>query len=150
MMNCSSRLLVYKGFFHIGFRLPKLVYFENYYFLENYIQKEDLSMKIITWNVNGYRAAWKKGFYDWFSQADPDILCIQEIKAKTEQLDASQLALPGYSSTWNPAQRPGYSGVAMFIRNSLLPQTPIPEAGIPDERFDDEDRKSTRLNSSHT
>ena len=97
-------------------------------------------MKIITWNINGYRAAWKKGFLDWFRTEQPDVLCIQEIKAKTEQLTTEQLMLEGYDCTWNPAQRPGYSGTAMFIKKGLTDPMPMAQLGIPDERFDDEGR----------
>jgi exodeoxyribonuclease-3 len=73
-------------------------------------------MKITTWNVNGYRAISGKGFSAWLEQANPDILCLQEIKSKPEQLTEQQLNIPGYLIHWNPAERPGYSGVATFVR----------------------------------
>ncbi len=95
-------------------------------------------MKIITWNVNGYRAAWKKGFADWLTKESPDVLCVQEIKGRPDQFTEEQRNLPGYTAVWNPAIRPGYSGVAMFIRDGLNIGNVM--AGIPDERFDDEGR----------
>lgn len=73
-------------------------------------------MHICTWNINGFRAAWGKGFKEWLVKESPDILCLQEIKAKPEQLTAEQLNIPGYTVQWNPAQRPGYSGVATFFK----------------------------------
>ena len=76
--------------------------------------------KLISWNVNGIRAACKKGFLDWFRKESPDVLCLQEIKAQEIQVPADLLKLPGYTSHWNPAQRPGYSGVAVFTRVPAL------------------------------
>ncbi|HWQ03871.1 MAG TPA: exodeoxyribonuclease III [Longilinea sp.] len=73
-------------------------------------------MKITTWNVNGLRAVVKKGFRDWVAKDAPDVLCLQEIKARPEQLTDDLREIPGYASFWNPAQRPGYSGVASFVR----------------------------------
>ncbi|MBF0492550.1 MAG: exodeoxyribonuclease III [Deltaproteobacteria bacterium] len=93
-------------------------------------------MKLISWNVNGLRAVATKGFHDWLAQTDPDILGLQEIKCKTEQLTPLLKEFPGYHSYWNPAQRPGYSGVALFTK-----QKPIEvqlSLGIP--HFDDEGR----------
>jgi exodeoxyribonuclease III len=75
-------------------------------------------MKITTWNVNGYRAVLKKGFKDSIALIDPDILCLQEIKVKTEQLTDEERDIPGYSGVWNSAERPGYSGVALFAKDS--------------------------------
>jgi exodeoxyribonuclease III len=63
--------------------------------------------KIISWNVNGIRAILKKNFLDYLTAEDPDILCIQEIKARQEQVE---LSLEGYHAFWNSAERPGYSG----------------------------------------
>src|SRR3990172_6109646 len=67
-------------------------------------------IKIISWNVNGLRAAIKKGFEEFVRKKEPDILCLQEIK--TEKLDI----LPDYESFWNPAQKKGYSGTAVFTK----------------------------------
>jgi len=70
-------------------------------------------MKLISWNVNGIRAALKKGFLDFVEQADPDILCIQEMRALPEQVD---LPMDGYHVFWNPAEKKGYSGTAIFSK----------------------------------
>ncbi len=73
-------------------------------------------MKIYSWNVNGIRAAQKKGFLEWLAKEDPDILCVQETKAHPEQLDAFILNPPGYHVYWNAAEKKGYSGVATFTK----------------------------------
>ncbi len=73
-------------------------------------------MKIICWNVNGVRAAVKKGMLEFLERESPDIFCIQETKAKTNQLSAEVLDPPGYYGIWNSAERPGYSGVAIFSK----------------------------------
>ena len=72
--------------------------------------------KIITYNVNGIRSAIKKGFLDWIKSVDADILCLQEIKAQPEQLDLSVFSDLGYHSFLYPAQKKGYSGVAIFSK----------------------------------
>src|SRR5918912_91745 len=69
-------------------------------------------MKIITWNVNGLRAALNKGALNWIWEEQPEILCLQEIKVRPEQLKEEQRSFPGYDVIWNPAERAGYSGVA--------------------------------------
>jgi exodeoxyribonuclease III len=76
-------------------------------------------MKITTWNVNGFRAVLKKNFLQSVATLDPDILCLQEIKAKKEQVTEDQIQIPGYSFLWNSADRPGYSGVATYIKNHI-------------------------------
>ncbi len=73
-------------------------------------------MKITTWNVNGIRAAINKGFHDWITNYDTDVLCLQEIKALSEQVPEVQRELPGYYAFWNSAVRKGYSGVASYSR----------------------------------
>lgn len=77
-------------------------------------------MKIITWNVNGLRASLNKGALKWAWDQQPDILCLQEIKVRPEQLKDEQRSFPGYEVIWNPAERLGYSGVATFLRNPCL------------------------------
>lgn len=69
-------------------------------------------MKITTWNVNGIRAATKKGVFNWISDNNADVVCLQEIKAKNEQIDLNPIHDAGYKCICNPAERPGYSGVA--------------------------------------
>lgn len=73
-------------------------------------------MKIQTWNVNGIRAAAKKGFEKWFGDASADVVCLQEIKATPEQLDEFLLHPKRYHSFWHPAEKPGYSGVAIYSK----------------------------------
>lgn len=77
-------------------------------------------MKIITWNVNGLRAVLNKGALRWAWEQQPDILCLQEIKVRPDQLNDAQRNFPGYEVLWNPAERPGYSGVATFLRALCL------------------------------
>ncbi|WP_291865023.1 exodeoxyribonuclease III [Maribacter sp.] len=74
-------------------------------------------MKIISYNVNGIRAALKKGFIEWLLAADPDVICLQEIKANKDQLDLDVFAQAGYAyNYWFSAQKKGYSGVAILAK----------------------------------
>ena len=74
-------------------------------------------MKIVSYNVNGIRAALKKGFLDWLVAANPDVICLQEIKAQEDQLDLSLFEAAGYPYTyWFSAQKKGYSGVAILSK----------------------------------
>jgi len=74
-------------------------------------------MKIISYNVNGIRAALKKGFLDWLKAANPDVICIQETKAHKEQLDLSLFEAAGYAyHYWFSAQKKGYSSVAVLCK----------------------------------
>jgi exodeoxyribonuclease-3 len=73
-------------------------------------------MRIISYNVNGIRAAITKGFYDWLAEANPDILCIQETKAQPEQIDLFKFKELGYDACINSAQKKGYSGTAVFSK----------------------------------
>lgn len=74
-------------------------------------------MKIISYNVNGIRAAIKKGFLEWLTQANPDVICIQETKAHKEQLDLSLFEDAGYPyHFWYSAQKKGYSSVAILSK----------------------------------
>lgn len=73
-------------------------------------------MKITTWNVNGIRAVVNKNGFDWVDEYDPDVLCLQEIKAKPEQIPEDLRAKQGYKVVWNSAERPGYSGTAVFYK----------------------------------
>ncbi|PQJ80377.1 exodeoxyribonuclease III [Polaribacter porphyrae] len=74
-------------------------------------------MKIISYNVNGIRAALKKGFLDWLQAANPDVICIQETKAHKEQLDVTLFEDAGYPyHYWFSAQKKGYSSVAIFCK----------------------------------
>ncbi|MGB0837272.1 MAG: exodeoxyribonuclease III [Flavobacteriaceae bacterium] len=73
-------------------------------------------MKILSYNVNGIRAAIKKGFVEWLEAANPDILCIQETKAQPEQIDNSLFEALGYECYWFSAQKKGYSGVGILTK----------------------------------
>lgn len=78
-------------------------------------------MKIISYNVNGIRAAIRKGFMEWLAHANPDVVCLQEIKASPEQLDLSLFEEAGYKyNYWYPAQKKGYSGVAILSKHEPL------------------------------
>lgn len=90
-------------------------------------------MKLISWNVNGLRAIVSKGFAEIFRDFDADAFCVQEIKLRPSQLD---LEFEGYSSHWSYAERPGYSGTAVFSR--LRPTNVITETGF--EQHDHEGR----------
>ncbi len=74
-------------------------------------------MKIISYNVNGIRAAINKGFLEWLQSASPDVICLQETKAHPDQLDLSLFEKAGYPfHYWFSAQKKGYSGVAILSR----------------------------------
>ena len=77
-----------------------------------------MKLKIFSWNVNGLRAVLRKGaLQDFLEKERPDILCLQEIKCKPNQLDLFEsAALDGYEIFWNPADRPGYSGTAILVK----------------------------------
>jgi exodeoxyribonuclease-3 len=77
-------------------------------------------VKIVTWNVNGIRAVLRKDALKSVLSWTPDLLCLQEIKARPDQLTAEQRDIPGYQVIWNPAERPGYSGVATFTREEPM------------------------------
>ena len=75
-------------------------------------------MKIISYNINGVRAAIKKGFADWLKSASPDVLCLQEIKALPENLPENFFKDLGYAHEfWMPAEKKGYSGVGIFTKS---------------------------------
>lgn len=73
-------------------------------------------MKIITYNVNGIRAAMTKDLINWLKAANPDVLCLQEVKATPDQVNTSEFEELGYQLYWYPAQKKGYSGVAIFSK----------------------------------
>jgi exodeoxyribonuclease-3 len=76
--------------------------------------------RLLSWNVNGIRAAKGKGFLDWLRKEAPDILCIQETKARPEQLDEDLREPAGYHAFWNYPERKGYAGVALYTRRKPL------------------------------
>lgn len=77
-------------------------------------------MRIISYNVNGIRAAIRKGFLEWLEKEKFDIVCLQEIKAHPEQVDVPTIERLGYHTYWMPAVRKGYSGVAIFSKPKPL------------------------------
>ncbi len=93
-------------------------------------------MKIISYNVNGIRAAMSKGFIEWMKNEDPDVLCVQEIKANPEQVGVFEFEELGYHHYWYPAQKKGYSGVAIFSKEK--PKNITYGCGI--KAYDDEGR----------
>lgn len=93
-------------------------------------------MKLVSWNVNGIRAVQKKGFNEYVKHENPDILCLQEVKATKEQ--AGNI-MQGYHSFWNSAQKKGYSGTAIFSKKEPINVT----YGIGIEEHDNEGRVIT-------
>lgn len=93
-------------------------------------------MKIISYNVNGIRAALKKGFAEWVAENDFDVICIQETKAQPEQVDVTVLNELGYHDYWHSAEKKGYSGLAIFSK--VKPDNVVEGCGI--EQYDREGR----------
>ena len=85
--------------------------------------------KLISWNVNGIRAAEKKGFLDWLRASGGDVVAIQETKAHPDQLSPALLGPDGYSAAWVAAEKKGYSGVATYARQA--PARTVIGLGIP-------------------
>ena len=105
----SLRMLEKSGFRRVG---------ESESFLTfEYLRKERQTMKFISWNVNGLRAARSKGFEDVFRALDADFFCLQETKLQAGQID---LSFPGYESYWSYAEKKGYSGTAIFTKHTPL------------------------------
>ena len=99
-------------------------------------------MKIISYNVNGIRAAIKKGFLDWLQQANPDVICIQETKAQKEQLNLEDFEKAGYPyQYWFSANKKGYSGVAILAKKSTFGEAaPSWSSGLSIDEHDQEGR----------
>ena len=95
-----------------------------------------MDLDIVSWNINGLRAAYKKGFLGFIQEYDFDIICLQEIKARKQQLPEELADLHPYHSYFFPAQKPGYSGVAVYTKKK--PEKAGKGFGIP--RFDREGR----------
>jgi exodeoxyribonuclease-3 len=72
--------------------------------------------RLVSWNVNGIRAAVRKGFWDWLAADAPDILCLQETRIQPDQRTRKMRQPPGYHASWVDGERKGYSGVATFSR----------------------------------
>jgi exodeoxyribonuclease-3 len=95
-----------------------------------------VAMILYSWNVNGIRAAQKKGLLDWLENASPDILCLQETKAHPDQLDAELRQPDGYHTYWASAEKKGYSGVALYSKQEPRAVT----SGLGIEDYDREGR----------
>lgn len=93
-------------------------------------------MKIVSYNVNGIRAAIKKGLVEWIAENDFDIICIQETKASPEQVDMTAFHDLGYKDYWHTAQKKGYSGVLVLTR--IKPS--IVKEGFDIDKYDAEGR----------
>jgi exodeoxyribonuclease-3 len=93
-------------------------------------------LRILSWNVNGIRAAYKKGLVEWIQKEQPDILCIQETKAREEQLPDDLINVPGYKAYFCWGERKGYSGVAVYTKEEPVSV----KRGFGVEEFDNEGR----------
>lgn len=93
-------------------------------------------MKLLSWNVNGIRAVSKNGFLDWFENQNADVYCLQEIKAKKEQLEETLIHPQKFHSFWHSAEKAGYSGVSIYSKKEPLSV----EYGLGSPEFDSEGR----------
>lgn len=100
----DTSAFILKSLLNLGSRMATFVPFTS------------TSMKIISYNVNGIRAAIRRGLLDWLKQAQPDVLLLQETKAHKEQLDIDLHQETGYHDYWFSAQKKGYSGVAILTK----------------------------------
>jgi len=92
--------------------------------------------KIISYNVNGIRAAIKKGFMDWLEATQPDIICIQETKAQPDQIPVGEFEFADYRHYWHSAEKKGYSGVGILSKE----EPDHIEIGCGIEKYDREGR----------
>jgi len=95
-----------------------------------------MATSIISYNVNGIRAALKKGFAEWLATESPDVICLQESKAQPEQVDFSEIENLGYHHHWVSAEKKGYSGVVTISKKE--PDLVVEGCGI--EKYDSEGR----------
>ena len=93
-------------------------------------------MRVITLNVNGIRSAAAKGLFPWLARQDADVICLQEVRAHEAQFEGHDISLPGYHAAYHPAERPGYSGVALYSREKPTKLL----RGFGDREFDSEGR----------
>ncbi|NBX92999.1 MAG: exodeoxyribonuclease III [Proteobacteria bacterium] len=96
-------------------------------------------MKLVSWNVNGIRSVFEKGFETWFQAVKADVVCLQEIKAKPEQLDSRFIHPETFHSFWHPAEKSGYSGLVIYSKKEPLNVIP----GLGKSEFDREGRVLT-------
>ena len=95
-----------------------------------------MTVRMLSWNVNGIRAIARKGFLDWMAKEDADIVCLQETKAMPEQLNEELVNPPGYHAYFSAAEKKGYSGTVIFSKKK--PKKVL--HGIGEVRFDSEGR----------
>ena len=95
-----------------------------------------MDWKLISWNVNGLRAAEKKGFLDWLAATDADLVAVQETKASPDQISQALLAPTGYQAAWNSSEKKGYSGTVTYSRDHPLKVI----NGLGDPRFNSDGR----------
>ncbi|MDR1952044.1 MAG: exodeoxyribonuclease III [Elusimicrobiota bacterium] len=93
-------------------------------------------MKIISWNINGIRAIYKKNFLDWFNETNADMICVQETKAAEEQIPENLKEIKNYDFYCSTAQKKGYSGTAIWSKKKPISV----EFGINNDKFDIEGR----------
>lgn len=93
-------------------------------------------MKIISYNVNGIRAAISKGLLEWIACESPDVICFQELKATPDQIPLMEIESVGYHHYWFPAQKKGYSGVGLLSKKE--PDNVV--YGMENKKYDDEGR----------
>jgi exodeoxyribonuclease III len=93
-------------------------------------------MKLCSWNVNGIRSVHQKGFLDWLRNENPDVVCLQEVKANPDQVPVEVRDIDGYRSSWHPATKRGYSGVTIY---SKVPVISV-KTGLGHDAFDCEGR----------
>lgn len=93
--------------------------------------------QLYSWNVNGVRAAVRKGLLEWLESVRPDVLCLQEVKAHPDDVPEAVLRPKGYDSVWQPAGRKGYSGVATWFKRR---KPPLDVAAMDVAEFDAEGR----------
>src|SRR4029078_12346515 len=94
------------------------------------------TFRIVCWNVNGLRAIWKKGFQEWFTKDNPDVLCLQETKAQPDQLTEEMMTYNNYKAYFFSAEKKGYSGVAVYSRTEPIKVS----SGFNNPYFDQEGR----------
>ena len=95
-------------------------------------------VKTYSWNVNGIRSSAKNGFFDWLKNSNADIVLLQETRAEPSQISPEQLEPFGYKSFWHPAQKKGYSGVAIYTKLPITTQDIL--IGLDNHEFDNEGR----------
>jgi exodeoxyribonuclease III len=93
-------------------------------------------LTLMSWNVNGLRAVHKKGFTEWLTATQPDVLGLQETKISADQLTSALTEYPGYTTHWTHAEKKGYSGVALFSK----PAPVQVHVGLGQPEFDSEGR----------